>query len=257
MGSRILNLVNLEDMMASRDVNVERIEFEVKKKLMLSINGLMNNGTAKLQTLMAQLPVYCKYKSYGCQEILMKEDMINHEQVCVYRPIYCAICNCAGYTYHGLMEHVTQVHKGLHVIEQKKFIINSKIGGNFGPQILAKTRISAFDFTFFEVGFINGQFMFRWIYILGDPDVAKNFYYHVKIKNASGVELTFNDQVRSLSEYYHDIINRSFKAFSMPIARVKEFLDDNSQMVFEFQIRNMKEEAKDDNEESGISDDDE
>merc|ERR1712062_814747 len=256
MGSRILNLVNLEDMMASRDVNVERIEFEVKKKLMLSINGLMNNGTAKLQTLMAQLPVYCKYKSYGCQEILMKEDMINHEQVCVYRPICCAICNCAGYTYHGLMEHVTQVHKGLDVIEQKKFIIiNSKMGA-LNSQKLAITRISAFDFTFFEVGTITNQFMFKWIYILGDPDVAKNFYYHVKIKNASGVELIFNDQVRSLSEYYTDI-TKSFKAFFLPIARVKEFMDDNSQMVFEYQIRNMKEEAKDDNEESGISDSDE
>ena len=43
----------------------------------------------------------------------------------------------------------------------------------------------------------------------------------------------------------------------MPIVRVKEFLDDNSQMVFEYQIRNKKEEAKDDNEESGISYDDE
>merc|ERR1712062_518973 len=257
MGSRILNLVNLEDMMASRDVNVERIEFEVKKKLMLSINGLMNNGTAKLQTLMAQLPVVCKYKSYGCQEILMKEDMINHEQGCVYRPIFCPYLTCCQHsTYPRLMEHVTQVHKGLDVIEQKKFIIiNSKMGALYS-QKLATTRISAFDFTFFEVGTITNQFMFKWIYILGDPDVAKNFYYHVKIKNASGVELIFNDQVRSLSEYYADITG-SFKAFFIPLGRVKEFLDDNSQMVFEYQIRNKKDEAKDDNEESGISDDDE
>ena len=59
-----------------------------------------------------------------------------------------------------------------------------------------------------------------------------------------------------MSTYYINITG-SFKAFFIPIARVKEFLDDNSQMVFEYQIRNMKEEAKDDNEESGISDDDE
>merc|ERR1712062_512750 len=143
------------------------------------------------------------------------------------------------------MGHVTLDHKGfdvMDVIEKKKFIINSKIRA---PPITTSL-----------VGTINGQFMFKWIYILADPDVAKNFYYHVKIKNASGVELIFNDQVRSLSEYYADITG-SFKAFFLPIARVKEFMDDNSQMVFEYQIRNMKEEAKDDNEESGISDDDE
>ena len=246
--------------MASRDVNVERIEFEVKKKLLLSINGLAINNTLRLQTLMAQLPVVCKYKSNGCQEILMKEDMFKHEQGCLLTPPYCPMSyglNCTQrFTYHGLMKHVTQVHKGLDVIEKKKFVITSKIDASLKSQKLATTRISAFDFTFFEVGTINGQFMFKWIYILADPDVAKNFYYHVKIKNASGVELIFSDQVRSLSEHYGSIIG-SYKAFFMPIVRVKEFMDDNSQMVFEYQIRNMKEEAKDDNEESGISDDDE
>merc|ERR1712062_410721 len=258
MGSRILNLVNLEDMMASRDVNVERIEFEVKKKLMLSINGLMNIGTAKLQTLMAQLPVVCEYKSYGCQEILMKEDMMKHEQGCLLTPPYCPGLNCTQRsTYHGLMKHVTQVHKGLDVIEKKKFVITSKIDASLKSQKLATTRISAFDFTFFEVGVITDQHMFKWIYILADPDVAKNFHYQVIVKiNGGEVEMAFNNQVRSLSEYYNDI-TKSFKAFFMPIAKVKEFLGDDSQMVLEYQIRNMKEEAKDGNQESGISDNDE
>ena len=123
------------------------------------------------------------------------------------------------------------------------------------PGKLATTRISAFNFTFFEVGVITDQFMFRWIYILGDPDVAKNFDYHVKIK-LGRLEQTFNGQVRSLSEYCYDITN-SFEAFFMPIVRMKKFLDADSKLVLEYQIRNMKDEAKDDNEESGISDDNE
>ena len=226
----------------------------VKSEVNLTV---YNSEIPVLQCLMAQLPVYCKYKSDGCQEILMKEDMANHEQGCVYRPIYCADLNCTqNSTYHGLMEHVTQVHKGLDVIEKKKFIISSKIGVHLMPQKLATTRISAFGFTFFEVGAITDQFMFKWIYILGDPDVAKNFCYQVKINNGGVLELAFSDQVRSLSEHYNDII-KSFKAFFLPIVRLKEFLDDDSQMVLEYQIRNMKEEAKDDNEESGISDGDE
>jgi len=264
-------------------VNVERIEFEVKKKMLLSIAGLQtfeekkcvrkvrccyertcntnvrfdNSENVTWRTLMAQLPVYCKYKSNGCQEILMKEDMINHEQGCIYRPIFCADLNCTQKsTYHGLMEHATQAHKSLDVIEQKTFIIKSKIEGDLKPQKLATTRISAFDFTFFEVGAITDQFMFKWIYILGDPDVAKNFCYQVFIRNGGDFELAFSDQVRSLSECHTDI-TKSFKAFFLPIVRVKEFLGDDSQMALEYQIRNKKDEAKDDNEESGISDDDE
>ena len=106
--------------MASRDVNLERIKLEVKKEMLLSIEGMAtsitkpvkssgkcrkmyrlggnlvmpcenlvtsevnltvcNSEIPVLQCLMAQLPVYCKYKSDGCQEILMKEDMANHEE---------------------------------------------------------------------------------------------------------------------------------------------------------------------------------
>ena len=153
------------------------------------------------------------------------------------------------------MEHLTEVHKGLDVIEKKKFLITSKIGANLKSEKLATTRISAFNFTFFEVGVVTDQFMFRWIYILGDPDVAKNFDYHVKIK-LGRFEQTFIGQVRSLSEYCYDITN-SFEAFFMPIVRMKKFLDADSKLVLEYQIRNMKDEAKDDNEESGISDDNE
>ena len=254
--------------MASGNDNVERIKLEVKKELVRSIKGLQSSVqncfcyTCEVQgsdipmvaKLMAQLPVYCKYEENGCEEILMKEEMTYHEQGCVYRPINCADLECTQkVTYHGFMEHLTEVHKGLDVIEKKKFLITSSV--DLMSEKLATTQISAFNFTFFEVGVVTDQFMFRWIYILGDPDVAKNFDYHVKIK-LGRLEQTFNGQVRSLSEHSNDI-TKSFKAFFVPIARVEEFLDADSKLVLEYQIRNRKDEAKDDNEESGISDDNE
>ena len=266
--------------MASGNDNVERIKLEAKKELVRSIKGLKSSISGWTQgrtnyccsykvqgsdipmvaKLMAQLPIYCKYEKNGCQEILMKEDMIDHEEVCVYRPINCADLKCTQKfigmdSSHGLMEHLTEVHKGLDVIEEKKFLITTKIGAELTVALLATTQISAFNFTFFEVGVITDQFMFRWIYILGDPDVAKNFDYHVKIKHGR-FEQAFSGQVRSLSEHYNDI-TKSFKAFFVPIARVEEFLVADSKLVLEYQIRNMKDEAKDDNEESGISDDNE
>ena len=287
--------------MASGNDNVERIKLEAKKELVRSIKGLQSYvekscGTVSvcqnpiyensykfrkicgkkceqkfkvqgsdipvLAKLMAQLPIYCKYEKNGCQGILMKEDMIDHEEVCVYRPINCADLKCTQKfigmdSSHGLMEHLTEVHKGLDVIEKKKFLITTKIGADLKSAMLATTQISAFNFTFFEVGVITDQFMFRWIYILADANVAKNFFYDVTIKNQNtGEKLNYFGQVRSLSEHDEDI-TESFKAFFVPNVRVEEFMDADSKLVLEYQIRNMKDEAKDDNEESGISDDNE
>jgi len=285
--------------MASADENVERIKleakFEAKKELLLSIKGLQtfirkpcysaeevrchkcnrsfwvkcSMGMGKvlvnssdfpiLEKLMAQLPVYCKYEENGCQEILMKEDMIEHEQCCVYRPINCAHLKCTQKpTYSGLMDHLAEFHKEFYnfeFMEDKRFIIRT---GDLEPGLFSpKKRISVFNFMFFGVGIIKDQFMFSWIYILGGPEVAKNFFYHVKVKKENTEdELTFCGQVRSLSEHYEEI-TKSFNAFFMPIVKMKEFLDGYSKLSLEYQIRNMKDEAKDDNEESGISDDDE
>jgi len=285
--------------MASADENVERIKFEAKKELLRSIKGLQssiekscdnvlcctnqyrdeygdvascynrfkckekitvhNIDIPAVAKLMAQLPIFCKFEENGCQEILMKEDMIEHEQCCVYRPINCAHLKCTQKpTYSGFMDHLAEFHKEFYnfeFMEDKRFIIRT---GDLEPGLFSlKKRISVFNFTFFGVGIIKDQFMFSWIYILGGPEVAKNFFYHVKVKKENTKdELTFCGQVRSLSEHYEEI-TKSFNAFFMPIVKMKEFLDGDSKLSLEYQIRNMKDEAKDDNEESGISDDDE
>ena len=98
--------------------------------------------------------------------------------------------------------------------------------------------------------------MFRWIYFLGDPDVAKNFFYHVKLKKEnSEEELNYFGHVFvwSLNEKYEDIL-ASYNAFVTVVAQVKNFLDGNGNLTLEYKIRNMKAEAKDEDIESGISD---
>jgi len=261
--------------MASADENVERIKleakFEAKKELLLSIKGLqtfirepcVSAEEVRCHKCNRSFWVKCnnKYEEDGCQEVLMKEDMIEHEQCCVYRPINCADLKCTQKTtYSGFMEHLAEIHKELYesdVIDTKRFFIKCEMDGDFKSRKFTPTRISVFDFTFFEVGIIKDQFMFRWICILGDPDVAENFFYNVKVKKENTRdELTFCGQVRSLSEHY-EYITKSFNAFFMPIVKMKEFLDGDSKLSLEYQICNMKNEAKDDNEESGISDDNE
>jgi len=293
-------LIKIQDIMAATKLDVERIKreavFEAKKEMLLSIEQTAGAAGAicnhpnhyykeydmfegydhyyicnivkkshipliQLLTLRTHLPEFCSNKDKGCQEILMKEEMINHDQECVYRPINCPDLKCnAKVTYHGLLDHFTEVHKdyiSMDALKKKKFLITSKIGVNLKPtELLPPTRITAFDRTFFEVGIIKDQLMLRWIYILGDPDLAKNFSYTVRVKTEN-IEMSFSRKVQSLtlSKHYKDIATN--QAFVMPVATVKELLDDTNNIVFEYKIRNLKEEAKDEDVESGISDDNE
>ena len=211
----------------------------------------------KTTTLMDLLPVFCQYKSKGCQEILMREDMGNHENGCLYRPISCPYFNCgAQTTYVGHMDHMTQSHQNGAKLEmkfRKTFTITRKVVLN--SKYYAPTQINEPNKTFYEVGMHNDQHEFHWIYFIGDLDEAKNYFYHAKVKNGfTKEELTYSGQVRSLGQNKEEI-TKAFNAFCIPVAKVKDFRDANSNLVIEYKIRNMKEEAKDDDEESGIDDD--
>ena len=93
--------------------------------------------------------------------------------------------------------------------------------------------------------------MYRWIYLLGSPDEAKNFYCHISCKNiAKGAKITYFDQVRSVDEDYETIIDNG-DAFI-----IKRTFNDKEKSEISYELRNMKEEAKDKNYESGIDDSD-
>ena len=157
----------------------------------------------------------------------------------------------------SLMDHLGNAHKNCQNILGEKFKLNIKIAE---VEKFVPVQITAFDNTFFEVGITENNLkkknpvMFRWIYFYGDPEVAKNFFYHVRIKKENtGEELTYFGQVRSLNEKCEDI-TESFEAFVVGVVKAKKFLDDNGNLTLEYKIRNMKAEAKDEDNESGISD---
>jgi len=210
-----------------------------------------------LGVLLSQLPRFCKNENNGCQEVLMDEEMIEHESECVYRKIHCPdlFYGCGqSVTYIGLLDHLAQIHPGNKNVfnDVKTFKVKGKIPQ--GGQSIPFTKITAFDKTFFEVGFVQNQVIYRWIYILGDPNEAKNFSYHLTIKNERGNQkLSYFGDVRSLNENYQTIIAAS-DAFEVNLTKAKKFVDGNSNWVVEYKIRNMKEEAKDEDQESGVSD---
>ena len=51
----------------------------------------LNRFGSKLIKIM---PFECKHKKYGCNGIFMAEDLIDHEETCDSRKVYCAAITC-------------------------------------------------------------------------------------------------------------------------------------------------------------------
>jgi hypothetical protein len=116
-------------------------------------------------------------------------------------------------------------------------------------------KFTSFNKTFFEVAIIRNNFIYKWIYVLALPDEAKNYYFHAYVKNANGENvLAYYDQVRSMVETHEKVIADG-TCFSMAVKNAKRFVKEGTNQVdFSLKIRNLKDEAKDEEDESGIDD---
>ena len=86
------------------------------------------------------------------------------------------------------------------------------------------------------------------------PHEAEHFFYHATVKNSAGEKILVSyDQVQSMAYGYEDIIKNLHLKIGYNTAKklVNEW---TNQVDYSVKIRNLKEEAKDDDEESGIED---
>ena len=191
------------------------------------------------QRILKQLPKICKYDTLGCEEILYENSMTLHEKNCRYRPIYCVHLACtAKVSYADYLKHFEQKHLNGQkmTIQDEKFVLKFELN-NFkeAPQYLP-ARIMAFGKTFFEVGIIKDQVMFRWVYFYGFPDEAENFYYRFSIKKEdSDEELTYLGQTHPLVKHYSSIIE-DYDAFFAPVKKIEKFLDSDANLKFDVKI---------------------
>ena len=44
-----------------------------------------------VRKLMKSLPQPCVNSKFGCKEIIMAEDMLNHEPICDFQKVYCVM----------------------------------------------------------------------------------------------------------------------------------------------------------------------
>ena len=91
--------------------------------------------------------------------------------------------------------------------------------------------------------------------MLGSPNEAKHFSYTLKLFGPK-TTLTIDGKVAAIDESF-DTLSAS-KCFAYPHKTfITQFLDEENEFELSLEIRNLKEEVKDENYESGISDNDE
>ena len=89
--------------------------------------------------------------------------------------------------------------------------------------------------------------------MLGSPNEAKHFSCTLKLFGPKS-EISFKGEVAAIDEPFESLY-KAGKCFAIPYSAFKaQFWDENCVYKYSLEIRNLKEEAKDDNYESGISD---
>ena len=105
---------------------------------------------------------------------------------------------------------------------------------------------------FFVVGHKKCDILCFYVYIIGSSVEAKHYRYTLSVTNNSGDE-KYNHHGKVFTLDVDEAAKGS--EFIMEIETVQRICEEDSKLNVNVVIHNLKEEAKDDNEESGISDD--
>ena len=206
----------------------------------------------------------CMNTSRGCQEIKGEEAMIAHEAECIYRLVLCPDLQCQKkVSFHELPEHIEE-DKDIVKIESSNLKIVKVKSDYFAqyPIDCDRLDITPYKFVFGDrVFLLNGQVMKRqtfylWVQMVGSKSEAKKYNYTLELHGIDpNIKAISFGQVVSIDETVEEI-QEAKEYFGIDFEMFKaKFVDEDRYFEFSISIKNMKEEAKDDNEESGISDD--
>ena len=150
-------------------------------------------------------------------------------------------------TAHKLIEYKTVNEIDTFVIKRTK---NSSFSN--GKYWRAAKLVTSSEALFFVVSKTSNDTVYQWIVFMGSSDEAKNYSYTCSISNDIGQKFLYSGPVHTLDDNSDDII-ASGALLTIGFSAAKRSLNYLNQLEVEITIRNLKEEAKDDDMESGVS----
>ena len=217
----------------------------------------VNQELLKLSTMRFK----CKNTKTGCQEVLGEEAMIFHEAECIYRLVRCPRLTCRSrVTFHELFQHITKEkhekerdYKNGAIQSDELSEENLKLGWrNYPLKIVFDERI------FYVMDLCLGGTFYHWVHLVGSLHEAKHYSYTSEFfGNDSFRSHVYTSKVIPIDETAN-LITENVDCFVVPFKFMKKhFIDENREHKYSVKIRNLKQEVKDENEESGVSDIDE
>ena len=206
----------------------------------------------------------CENLARGCQETMEKDDMIFHQTECVYRLVKCPCITCEfEVPFHELLKHMEKekctvdfryrIKNQNYIVKKTTFGKKTKEYQYFHGSRLPE-RVEIENKTFFIIGKLKDGSFYHWIYFVGPIHEAKNFSNTVEYfqKESDKIAFSQTSEIFSVDETADSIIENGkclgapTKYFCSKVAR------ESGRFDFTYEIRNLKEEAKDENVESGV-----
>ena len=198
----------------------------------------------------------CKNTKTGCREVLVDYALEDHESTCIYREVHCPIgpISCTDLIFKDVIEHFEQKH-GLTDFSQHPNFKGSIPKDGAWNIIKSRFEFDGYDFFSFIMSSNDLGDVYSLPYIIGSPNEAKHFSYTLKFTGPK-TSLTFEGQVTSIDEPLETIIRDGALCGISLHTFMKQFVDEDGKFEYSLEVKNLKKEAKDENYESGISDDD-
>ena len=152
----------------------------------------------------------CPHFKNGCHDVFDKKGLENHQKCCIYREIHCVFHDCKiQVSFKDFFEHVETCHQDRDLnnatkIDEKTFIVScyiycelyaSKMDGKTFivrccgyENCRVVTKLETSDGVFLLVRQKRHDKLIFWVYFIGSPREALNYYYKLNIANKAGKE---------------------------------------------------------------------
>ena len=215
--------------------------------------GSEANPDVLSEKLRSLLPNPCQNHLDGCKELLMESDLPDHEAECTYRKVNCADAYCTKKV--PILDYMNHI---IHEHDLKSLSNGSvrKVRFTEGAAYWAPTKIEQHGRTFFLVGLKSMGIECVWLYLLGTLKEATNYTFVAKMVGPLDEEISYKGPVLSVDVSSSTILE-THQYFCLGTTKYcQRFRQDDGFANFQVEIISSKEEVKDENDESGISDED-
>lgn len=231
-----------------------------------------NYPSPVVHQILKGLPVFCPNYKRGSREVFEKaENLEEHLIDCVFRLVNCPLLGCkesipgvaeACFPFKDITDHLKSTHSidspkhsvklSLTEVSHSFFLLTN--GVSSGKLLAYWLRKFEFNETIlYLVGKNVKGILYFWVYIHGSHFEAQNYGYTLSVEGKDGNKFTYSDKVKPLDYEPAYIIGES-SALMIGIKVAKQIRNGDQKWPMDVTIHALKEEAKDDDIESGVED---